>query len=37
MCKSFIDTENEFRERYCATVEKRLEWLEEADHRLGEM
>ena len=37
MCKSFIDTENEFRERYCATVEKRLEWLDEADHRLGEM
>jgi hypothetical protein len=37
MCRSFVDAENQFRERYCESVKKRLEWLEEADDRLSEM
>ena len=34
MCKTYVQIENNFRNKYCEAVMKRLEWLEEADDRL---
>ena len=34
MCKAFIDVENDFREKYRQSIEKRIQWLEQADDRL---
>jgi hypothetical protein len=37
MCKAFVDTENDFRSRYRAAIEKKLEWLEQSDDRLDDV
>ena len=34
MCKTYVEIENNFRNKYCEAVMKRLEWLGEADDRL---
>jgi hypothetical protein len=34
MCKAFIDVENNFREKYRQSIERRIQWLEQADDRL---
>ena len=34
MCKTYVETENNFRKKYCEAIGKRLEWLEESDYRL---
>lgn len=34
LCTSYITIENNFRQKYREAIEKRLEWLEQADDRL---
>lgn len=37
MCRSYIQIENDFRRKYRDAIEKRIEWLEQADDRLDDM
>lgn len=37
LCKSYIQIENNFREKYRDTIEKKIEWLEQGDDRLDGM
>jgi hypothetical protein len=32
--KRYVEIENNFRKRYCESITKKLEWLEESDDRL---
>jgi len=32
--KRYVEIENDFRKRYCESITKKLEWLEESDDRL---
>lgn len=37
LCKSYITIENNFRQKYRDAIEKKLEWLEQADDHLDEV
>ena len=37
LCASYITIENNFRQKYREAIEKKLEWLEQADDRLDEV
>jgi hypothetical protein len=37
MCRSYVDIENDFRDKYRMAIIKRLEWLEDSDDRLDTM
>tara|TARA_R110001606_G_scaffold289641_1_gene437597 strand:- start:2996 stop:3511 length:516 start_codon:yes stop_codon:yes gene_type:complete len=34
MSKTYVAIENDFRKKYCESIAKKLEWLEESDYRL---
>jgi hypothetical protein len=37
MVETYIQIENSFRSKYKETIEKRLDWLEEAEEKLDEI
>jgi hypothetical protein len=37
MSKTYVAIENDFRKKYCESITKKLEWLEESDDRLDIM
>jgi len=34
MCETYVEIENHFRAKYVEAVKRKLEWLEDSDHRL---
>jgi len=37
MCKTYIELQNNFRNKYCEAIASKLEWLEDSDYRLDNM
>lgn len=37
MSTRYVEIENDFRKKYCESIAKKLEWLEESDYRLDGM
>ena len=37
MCEAYMDIENDFRKKYCESITKKIEWLEQSDYRLDDV